>query len=110
MADSRKPIGQQEVLVIATGLVVGFALKDFIENFILSFITPVLDKILGGTGALQGKVTEIGGIQFKPGEFVISTINFFVIMLVIYVMVKTFNNAVYQSNKEQKKKEQKKNT
>lgn len=104
MSEGRKAIGQQEVLVIATGLVVGFALKDFIENFIMSFITPVLDKIMGGTGALQGKVTEIGGIQFKPGEFVMSTINFFIILLVIYIMVRTFNNAVYQSNKEQKKK------
>lgn len=104
MADLRKPIGQQEVLVIAIGLVIGFALKDFIENFINSFITPILDKIMGGVGALEGKVTEIGGIQFKPGEFVMSTIDFFVIVLVVFVMVRTFNKAVYQNNKEQKKK------
>lgn len=104
MADARKPIGQKEVLVISTGLVVGFALMDFIENFIRAFVTPVLDKIMGGVGALEGKVTEIGGVQFKPGEFVMGTINFFVILLVIYIMVRTFNNAVYQSNKESKNK------
>lgn len=104
MAENRKPIGQQEVLVISTGLVVGFALKDFIENFIMAFITPILDKIMGGAGALEGKVTEIAGIQFKPGEFVMSTINFFIMLLVIFVMVRTFNSAVYQSNKNQKKK------
>lgn len=104
MAQNRNPIGQKEVLVIATGLVVGFALKDFIENFIMAFITPVLDKLMGGVGALESKVTEIGGIQFRPGEFVIGTINFFIILTVIYVMVKTFNNAVYLSNKDQQKK------
>lgn len=104
MADLRKPIGQTEVLVIAIGLVVGFALKDFIENFIRSFITPVLDRIMGGAGALEGKVTEIAGIQFRPGSFVMGTIDFFVILLVVFIMVRTFNTAVYQNNKETKKK------
>jgi large-conductance mechanosensitive channel len=104
MADLRKPIGQTEVLVIAIGLVVGFALKDFIENFIRSFITPVLDRIMGGAGALEGKVTEIGGIQFRPGSFVTGTLDFFIIVLVIFVMVRTFNTAIYQNNKESKKK------
>ncbi|HRV75802.1 MAG: MscL family protein [Candidatus Nomurabacteria bacterium] len=99
MADLRKPIGQKEVLVIAIGLVVGFALKDFIENFIMAFITPVLDKLMGGVGALESKVTEIGGIQFMPGQFVTGTINFFVILLVLFIMVRTFNTSVYQSNK-----------
>lgn len=103
MADLRKPIGQQEVLVIAIGLVLGFALKDFIDNFINAFITPVLDKLMGGVGALQSKVTEIGGVQFRPGSFVMGTIDFFVVVLVIFVMVRTFNNAVYQSNKSSKK-------
>lgn len=104
MADSRKPIGQTEVLVIAIGLVIGFALKDFIENFITSFITPVLDKLMGGAGSLEGKITEIGGIQFKPGSFVAGTIDFFVVVLVVFIMVRTFNTAVYQNNKESKKK------
>lgn len=104
MADLKRPIGQLEVLTISIGLVIGFALKDFIETFLNAFITPVLDKIMGGVGALQGKVTEIGGIQFKPGEFVMGTLDFFVVVLVVFVMVRTFNSAVYQHNKESKKK------
>jgi large-conductance mechanosensitive channel len=41
----RKHISQQEVLIVAIGLVIGFALKDFVEKFLAAFVTPILDKI-----------------------------------------------------------------
>ena len=93
MSDLKKYIRQQEVLVIATGLVIGFALKDFVEKFLLSFVTPILDRLMGGTGAFKGKVVDIADIKFRPGIFVDATINFFVIVAVVYVMVRVFNSA-----------------
>ncbi len=89
----RRHIGQQEVLVVAIGLVVGFALKDFIEKFLSSFITPILDQIMGGSGALKGRTLDIFGIQFRPGSFIDATITFFAIIFVVWVMVKVFNSA-----------------
>jgi large-conductance mechanosensitive channel len=108
MPSLKKYIQQQEVLVIATGLVIGFALLEFVQNFIVAFITPVLDKLLGGAGALEGRVTNIGGVEFKPGLFVDSTINFFAIVLVVFVMVRVFNTAVFEARKLEGKSESKK--
>lgn len=105
MPSLRKYIQQKEVLVIATGIVLGFALKDFIESFIASFITPILDKVYGGAGALEGKITDVGGVQFATGSFVDATITFAAILLVAYVVVYTYNSATYQlRNKEDKPK------
>lgn len=98
----RKRISQQEVLVVAIGLVIGFALKDFVEKFLVAFVTPILDKIMGGAGALRYKSVEVFGIQFKPGVFIEGTITFFVIIFVVYVMVKVFNSTgdhISQSSK-----------
>jgi large conductance mechanosensitive channel len=107
MADLRKHVQQQEVLVIAIGLVIGFALKDFVERFISAFVTPVLDKVMGGAGQLTAKVTEIGGVQFKPGVFIDATIRFFVISAVVFGLVRAFNTAVYQARKAEKSSKKK---
>lgn len=98
MSELKQYIRQQEVLVIAIGLVIGFALKDFVEKFLASFITPILDELMGGSGALKGKVLDIFGVNFRPGLFIDATINFFVIVGVIYVMVRVFNGARSQIN------------
>ena len=104
MADLKRYIQQQEVLVIAIGLVIGFALKDFVEKFLASFITPVLDRLFGGAGALEGKITEIGGVQFRPGLFVQATLDFFVIIAVVYGLAVTFNKARTPHSKTSSKK------
>jgi large-conductance mechanosensitive channel len=107
MQNLKRYIQQQEVLVIATGLVIGFALLEFVQNFIVAFITPILDRIMGGAGALEGKVTAIGGIEFKPGLFADSTLNFFAVLLVVFVMVRVFNTAVFESRKAESKSQNK---
>ncbi len=104
----KRYIQQQEVLAIAVGIVIGFALKDFVEKFIASLVTPILDKMMGGAGALQSKVTDIGGIRFKPGVFADATINLFAIAVVVYVIVRVFNSARAEASKEHNKKEQSK--
>ncbi len=108
MSDLKKYIRQQEVLVIATGLVIGFALKDFVEKFLASFVTPILDRLMGGTGAFKGKVVDIAEIKFRPGIFVDATINFFAIVFVVYVMVRVFNSARAQISDDSSKSKSKK--
>lgn len=96
MPSLRKYIQQQEVLVIAIGIVLGFALKDLIESFNRAFITPVLDKVYGGAGTLVTKTVEVGGIRFKPGDFANATITFLAVVLVAYIAIYTYNTATHQ--------------
>lgn len=102
MSEIRKFIRQQEIYVVAVGIVLGFALKDFIEGFLSAFITPLLDKFMGGAGALQSKVTDVAGIRFKPGVFVETTITFACIVAAAYVLVLTYNKATSQIHKKDK--------
>ncbi len=104
----RKYIKQQEILVIAIGIVLGFALKDFVESFIRSFITPLLDKLYGGAGSLTAKTVDVGGVRFKPGDFADATITFAAIILVAYVAVYTYNTATHQLRPKEEKSKTKK--
>lgn len=108
MPNLRKYIQQQEVLVIAIGIVLGFALKDFVESFIRSFVTPVLDKVYGGAGSLTSKVVDVGGIRFKPGDFADATLTFFAVVAVAYVAVYTYNSATHQLRPKEDKTKSKK--
>jgi large conductance mechanosensitive channel len=107
MPNLRKYIQQQEILVIAIGIVLGFALKDLVESFIRSFVTPVLDKLYGGAGSLTSKAVDIGGIRFKPGDFADATIIFLAVVLVAYVAVYTYNKATHQLRPKEESKSKK---
>ncbi len=100
----RKFVEEQSVVAVGVGLVVGLALKDFVENFIYAFITPILNKIFGGASSIDALSLDIFGIQFKPGVFVNASINFFFVVLVVYGFVKMFSNMKYSSSSKPSKK------
>ena len=89
----KKYIEQQSVLVIATGIVIGLAIKDFAESFISAFIAPVLDKIMDGTRGLQNNILDVGGIRFGVGLFINATI--------VIIMARIFNAAVKENRERQ---------
>ena len=97
----KKYIEQQSVLVIATGIVIGLAIKDFAESFISAFIAPVLDKIMDGTRGLQNNILDIGGIRFGVGLFINATINLAAMAFIVIIMARIFNAAVKENRERQ---------
>ena len=84
----------QGVLSLAIGLVIGTAAATLVNSLINNVVMPPLGFVLGSSDGLKGLVidmgTTAGGEQavLRYGMFLSDLINFLVIALVIYMVVK----------------------
>jgi large-conductance mechanosensitive channel len=80
--------------VFQTGL--AFVLATQVNQIFLKFVTniiyPIVDKITEKK-IQQESTTPILGIQFKMGDFILSLINFFLVLLFLYYMYKISNSS-----------------
>lgn len=63
--------------------------SDFIDNIISPIIKRFVDKERETT--LKQKKVTIFGIEFEIGNFIMSILKFFIIMIVFYAIFKLFN-------------------
>lgn len=85
-------IRQQGVVGLAIGLVLGLQVKALVDQFVASFINPLLGLVLPGSGSLSSKSFTIivAGKQatFDYGSFVDVFISFVIVAAVIYAVFK----------------------
>ena len=90
------------VMDMAVGVIIGAAFGNIVTSLTDNFINPLIGVITGGakkdpeTGIMQvvgGKFT-INGISFNYGAFLSAVINFLVIALILFLMLKAVNGAV----------------
>lgn len=90
-------IKSQNVIGLAIGLVIGTAASALINSLINNVIMPPLGLILGSAEGLKGLYLDLGTTpsgeiaQLRYGQFLNDLINFLVIALVIYLVVKWLN-------------------
>ncbi len=79
---------------MATGIIVGVASGKLISSLVDNIIMPPIGVALGGTDfsslgtELQAAVGETPAIMLKWGAFIQSFIDFLIIMLVVFIIVK----------------------
>jgi large-conductance mechanosensitive channel len=73
------------VIGLAVGIVIGDAATAFVGSIVTNIISPLLARIANVDGIADLWVVE--GVKF--GAFVASAINFIVLLLVVYVSVKS---------------------
>jgi large conductance mechanosensitive channel len=88
MKDFFKFIGQQGVLGLAIGFVLGGSVTKLVEALVTDIINPILSIFLGRVDALAEASLKIGNVVIAWGHFVTVFIDFLVIALVIYFAVK----------------------
>lgn len=101
------------VMDMAIGVIIGAAFGNIVSSLTDSFINPLIGVITGGAkkdenGVMQvvgGKFT-ISGVDFNYGAFISAVINFLVIALVLFLMLKAVNTAVTKASSLAKKKEE----
>ena len=85
-------IRQQGVVGLAIGLVLGLQVKSLVDQFVASFINPILGLVLPGSGSLATKtfsVTVAGkSATFMYGKFIDVLISFIIVAAVIYAVFK----------------------
>ena len=85
---------------MAVGIVVGGAVGKLVGDMVENLINPVVGLFTGGVdfGHLQTQLNPTAAegadaIHLKYGAFFSSFINFLILMLVIFIIVKAVNNA-----------------
>ena len=102
------------VMDMAIGVIIGAAFGNIVTSLTENFINPLIALITGGakkdpeTGVMQvvgGKFT-INNVDFNYGSFISAVINFLVIALILFIMLKAVNGAVAKAAALAKKEEE----
>ena len=96
-------ISKGNVVDLAVALVIGTAFNKIVSQLVDSFITPLLGIVLGGFNLAEGKwiykeavLAEDGTVleaevAFAYGAFIQTVIDFLLIALTVFVVVKLYN-------------------
>ena len=78
------------VVDMAVGVIIGAAFKAIVDSLVKDVVMPAIG-ILVDTSSFADIVIEVGGAQILIGNFIAAIINFFIVALVIFCMVKFIN-------------------
>ena len=95
-------ISKGNVMDLAVGVIIGGAFADIVNALTSSFIQPVL-ALIGGT-EVQGTI-PLGnsGQALNYGAFLTAVINFLIMALVLFVLLKIVNGVMTAGKKKEEK-------
>ncbi len=82
------------VMDMAIGVIIGAAFGNIVTALTDSFITPLIAAITGGSsedGVAIGGQFVINGVAFTYGAFISAVINFLIIALILFCLLKAVN-------------------
>ena len=97
-------ISQGNVMNLAVGVIIGGAFSAIVTSFIDNVINPLISCI-GGTD-VQGKIHLIGDNYIDFGAFISAIINFIIMALIIFLLVKAVNKAMAVGKKKEEEIEE----
>ena len=103
------------VIDLAVGVIIGGAFGSIVTALVSNIIQPLINSVLGGdvAGSFVLKYAQKAGmdeealaaITVNYGAFISAIINFLIIALVIFIMVKAINKASKIGKKEEEEEE-----
>lgn len=104
-------ISKGSVMDMAVGIIIGGAFTGIVTSLVDDIISPLLG-LIGGAN-FDSLAVEIGGVTLTYGKFITAVINFLLIALVLFCVIKGLNKAKSAAEaaaakllKEEKKKEE----
>ena len=99
------------VMDMAIGVIIGAAFGNIVTALTDSFINPLIAAVTGGVtkdenGVMQvvGGSFQINGVDFNYGAFISAVINFLIIALILFLMLKAVNKAMAIGKKKEEEK------
>ena len=93
----KKFIARGNVIDLAVGVIIGGAFQAIVTSLVNDLITPLISMITGNVN-FDGLVLKVGEAELKYGNFISAIINFLIVALVIFFMIKAINK-LDQKNK-----------
>ena len=94
MEEFKKFISRGNVMDMAVGVIIGGAFTSIVNSLVNDVMMPVLSLITGGLDFSKLCIvlgTGEGAATLNYGAFIAAIINFLLIALVIFMMIKTIN-------------------
>lgn len=95
-------ISKGNVMDLAVGVIIGGAFKAIVDSLVNDIIMPIITMITGKVD-LSGLSVQIGSATLSYGKFISAIINFLIIAIVIFLMIKSINKAQNMTSKIVKK-------
>lgn len=95
-------IERGNVIDLAVGVVIGSAFSKIVSSVVDDLLMPVIGIIIGGLDFSSLTLT-IGEAQIKYGLFINNVINFFIIALCVFFLVKFINKITRKNEKKEEK-------
>ncbi|MBP8594517.1 MAG: large conductance mechanosensitive channel protein MscL [Ruminococcus sp.] len=99
------------VMDMAIGVIIGAAFGAIVTALTDSFINPLIAVITGGAkkdenGVMQvvGGTFTVRGVEFSYGAFISAVINFLIIALILFCLIKAVNKAMAIGKKKEEEK------
>ena len=79
------------VVELAVAVVIGGAFGKIVTSFVDDMVMPILGVILGGV-SFKDLALKVGESTVKYGNFIQSAFDFFVIAVVVFALVRAYEN------------------
>lgn len=93
VAEFREFIARGNVMDLAVGIIIGGAFTAIVTSLVETIINPLIAIITGGETPGAGLQLTVGAATIDFGAFIGAVINFLIIALVVFLLVKAINNA-----------------
>ena len=94
------------VVDLAVAVVIGAAFGKIVSSLVNNIVTPLIGLVMGGVD-FSGLSYTIGDAEVTYGVFIQSIIDFVIVALVIFLVVKAINKAEEVFDEEEPAKEEK---
>lgn len=98
-SEFKKFISRGNVVDMAVGVIVGGAFGKIVTSLVNDIITPIIGIIIGGLDFSNLKL-EIGSSKIAYGSFIQTVIDFLIIAICIFAMVRLFEKLKHEEKKE----------
>lgn len=75
------------VIQLAVGVVIGSAVKDLVSSIANNLIMPIVGMLTPG-GSWKSWTIKIGGVKFGSGGLMASLLDFLIVAVVVFVVLK----------------------
>lgn len=99
----KKFIARGNVIDLAVGVIIGGAFSSIVTSLVNNILTPILGLVLGGADFSNLAIT-FKDTSIEYGAFIQSVIDFLIVAICIFALVKFINKLMHLKKKDEEKK------
>jgi large conductance mechanosensitive channel len=92
-------ISKGNVLDMAVGVIIGGAFKAIVDSLVNDILTPIIGLLFDAN--FENLTAQIGNVTLTYGNFLSAILNFLIMALVLFLIVKSFNKVRSMSEKKE---------